>query len=202
MSRASNRVYTTRHDTWLNERQDPPMIKAAKQVRDQRMTDAIEARNAHMEALDQIVSPDPVILPMIHVQKLVPEAILPSRNYSGDAGYDLFVVEDAYIEPGAVVDVPTGIAIELPRGYWARIVGRSSTIRNRGLLVIEGIIDNGYRGHLFFAVHNLQEKPIVIRAGERLSQLIVHKLYAFPVAEVEILNDSDRSGNGFGSTGT
>jgi dUTP pyrophosphatase len=138
---------------------------------------------------------------ILKVQLLDTKARLPVKQYAGDAGFDLFVLRKTVWQPGQVVDVPTGIAIEIPDGHWARIVGRSSTIRKRGLLVVEGIIDNGWRGHLFFAVLNPTNEVQEVKAGERLAQLIVHRLYSPGVEMVAELSESDRGVQGFGSTG-
>lgn len=129
-------------------------------------------------------------------------ATVPSRAYPGDAGYDLYSVEDVSIGPNAHVDVPTGIAIAPESGYWMRIVGRSSTSKKLGLHVIEGIIDNGYRGELFVRVHNPGAESVNVPAGSRLAQMIPHKLIAvdFKVG-FEDLPPSDRGSNGFGSSG-
>lgn len=133
-----------------------------------------------------------------------PAAQIPVRPHDGDAGFDLFVCEDVTIQPGTFCDVRTGIAIALPEGYFARIVGRSSTIRRRKLLATEGIIDSGFRGELFSAVWNMDTQPVTVRAGERISQLIIQKIVAprwVELADGE-LPDSSRGELGFGSSGT
>lgn len=127
------------------------------------------------------------------------------RGYFGDAGLDLEVSEDTVIPPGGFVDVPSGVAVQLPAGYWAMLVGRSSTLRKRGLLVVQGIIDNGYRGELFAGVQNLQHgRDVEVKAGERLAQLILVPLWNGGVnylGEGDDLSSSKRGTNGFGSTG-
>lgn len=131
-----------------------------------------------------------------------PDARTPEAKFSGDAGYDLYTVGNTLLPPGEIVDVPTGLHLELPPGYWLRLVGRSSTFRRRRLLVIEGVIDNGYRGGLFFGVWNTTGEPVTIGGGERLAQAILSPICHFPWVEVDLLNDSDRGEQGFGSTGS
>lgn len=135
------------------------------------------------------------------VLRLHPEALLPRYGYAGDAGMDLSVVSRHVLNPGESRDLPTGIAVELPAGFWARITGRSSTLRQRGLFVNEGVIDEGYRGELLVYVTNRQSTPVEILQGDRLAQLILHPVHQAPPVEVGELAPSERGTNGFGSTG-
>jgi dUTP pyrophosphatase len=88
---------------------------------------------------------------VIEIQfKILDERAIEPRNaYGNDAGYDLFALNDTMVPEGGGVDVRTGIAVAIPDGYYGRIVARSSTMRKRGLMVLEGIIDAGFRGELF-----------------------------------------------------
>ena len=135
------------------------------------------------------------------VKRLNDDAFLPGYGYPGDAGMDLAVVGSFVLNPGESRDLPTGIAVELPPGYWARITGRSSTLRKRGLFVNEGVIDEGYRGELLVYVTNRQSTPVVINHGDRLAQLILHPVHQAPPEWADELSPSARGANGFGSTG-
>lgn len=129
----------------------------------------------------------------------------PTRDYEGDAGFDLYTEGNWVIGPSEFVDIPCGISVELPEGVWAMIVGRSSTLRKRGLLVMPGIIDNGWRGELFAGVQNLsQEQEVKVSDGERVAQLIPYPLVASRLEwqRVSKLGESDRGARGFGSTGS
>ena len=127
----------------------------------------------------------------------------PQRIHPGDAGFDLFTSKDTTIEPGEFVDVHTGVYIETPPNMWAMITGRSSTLRKRGLLVNQGIIDQGYRGELYAGVWNLTDKTVHVNVGERLAQFIPMPLTAGEVAlrNVQTLGYGSRGTDGFGSTG-
>lgn len=137
---------------------------------------------------------------VVKFKKLHDGAMMPSQSYHGDVGSDLYVCEDILIPHHSFVDVPIGIAIALPIGYWARITGRSSTIRKWGIQVQEGIIDNGYRGPLFVGVQNLGREVEVPR-GSRLAQLIVKKIERVTWIEEAELPKSVRGDRGFGSSG-
>lgn len=128
------------------------------------------------------------------------EGDAPVKAYPGDAGYDLFVSEDTKIHVGVFVDVPLGISVQLPPGIWAMLTGRSSTIR-RGLLVTQGIIDNGYTGSLFAGVQNVGAYSQLVERGERIAQLIPFRVEQLAVRRVGSLEERDRGTNAFGSTG-
>lgn len=131
---------------------------------------------------------------------------VPAYGYPGDAGMDLAVcfspgVLSAVLEPGQSLDLPTGIKVELPEGYWGRITGRSSTLRKRGLFVNEGVIDQGYRGELFVYVTNRTDHPVWVEHGDRLAQLILAPVVRADIRGVATVAESARGDKGFGSTG-
>ena len=96
--------------------------------------------------------------------------------------------------------IPTGIHIELPAGYWAAILPRSSSNRT-GLHIPFSVIDNGYRGELFPMAHNFSDQVITIKKGQRIAQLIMFPVCVFPLNRVLQLSSTQRGHNGFGSTG-
>lgn len=128
---------------------------------------------------------------------------LPTRAYSDDAGLDLYCSQDYKIEPSTFVDIDCGVAVELPEHTWALLTGRSSTLRKRGLLVHQGVIDPGYRGPLYAGVWNLTNEVVNVAAGERLAQLIImsNTTRLYNPVEVQALSEHARGGNGFGSSG-
>lgn len=137
----------------------------------------------------------------VQVQRLHADAQLPAKAFADDAGFDLTVVENKLIPAGGSLDVPTGIAIAMPPGWWGRIIGRSSTMRKRGLLVVEGVIDAGFRGELFTCVYNPGDKLEPVFAGERLAQLLFLPVPNVHWSERHELTPSERGTNGFGSSG-
>lgn len=127
----------------------------------------------------------------------------PFKKHTGDAGWDLYVSESCIIPPGETVDVHTNIKIDMPPYLYARIVGRSSTLRKHHLMVNEGIIDNGYTGELFVCVHNLGDKPFAVEKGMRLAQVLFHTIEDVRWSQVEkvVATPGKRGNDGFGSTG-
>jgi dUTPase len=143
-------------------------------------------------------------------------AIEPKNAYGNDAGWDLPVLNDTMIPEGGGVDVRTGLAVAIPDGYYGRIVARSSTMRKRGLMVLEGIIDAGFRGELFSYVYmpvgvlipgqvlpdvNQMVNSKIIKAGESVAQLIVQRCEPVYWTFRKELPESTRGEKGFGSSG-
>jgi dUTP pyrophosphatase len=125
----------------------------------------------------------------------------PEKRYADDAGWDLFASRDTVIPPGVEIDVHTDIAIAIPNRWYAQIKTRSSTMKRTGLMVLEGVIDQTYRGELFFMVYNTTNREVTIKQGDRLAQLLF-----LPVPEVVWYNalelpPSVRGSQGFGSSG-
>lgn len=144
----------------------------------------------------------------IELKFLDARATMPRNAYGNDAGWDLFSIVDTEIPRGKPVDIRTGIAVALPEGYYGRIVHRSSTPRKRGLMVLEGIIDAGFRGELFACAYAwpdpfslVGDLPITVRRGESIAQLIVQKVEPIRFEPVSELPPSERGEQGFGSSG-
>lgn len=127
---------------------------------------------------------------------------IPEAKHPGDCGMDLYVSERTVVYPMQFTDIPNNISVQLPVGYWALIIGRSSTFRKRGLLVLPSVIDNGYRGPLFSGAFNLTKEPVVVAVGERVAQMILLPITVpMVVTGVGLMEESERGKDGFGSTG-
>lgn len=124
----------------------------------------------------------------------------PWRALDGDAGYDLRAIENTGINPYQVHRIRTGIAVEIPSGYYGRVIGRSG-LSAEGMLVYPGTIDSGYRGEISVVMQNLSGKLQPIGHGDRIAQLIIAPLPETRMVQVANLNETDRGTNGFGSTG-
>ena len=135
--------------------------------------------------------------------ELSDNAKVPFKKHGGDAGWDLFTSEDCDIQPGETVDVHTGIKINMPPFLYARITGRSSSLRKHNLLINEGIIDNGYTGEMFVCVRNMGDKTFHVKKGMRLAQVLFHTIEDIRWSQVDEIKPTPgkRGNNGFGSTG-
>ncbi len=138
----------------------------------------------------------------ILINKLHPDAHLPAYAHGPleDAGLDLRAVERVVLEPGVAQAVPTGIAIELPRGYEAQVRPRSGMALKHSLTVNFGTIDPGYRGEIRVVMFNLGRASYTIEKGDRIAQLVVARYEAIEWEEGQ-LGDSSRGTGGFGSSG-
>ena len=141
----------------------------------------------------------------IRVKKLKENAILPAYGSAEAAGADLYACLEAEvtIEPGKTVFVPTGLAMEVPKGYAGLIYARSSLGTKRGLAPANkvGVIDSDYRGEVMVALHNHGMEAQTIAHGERIAQLLVTPVLAPSFELWDDLTDTDRGAGGFGSTG-
>jgi dUTP pyrophosphatase len=130
---------------------------------------------------------------------------LPSYMSLHAAGADLCaaVRADITIAPGARAMIPTGFAIALPDGYEAQVRPRSGLALRNGVTCLNspGTIDADYRGPVNVILANLGNEPFTVRRGDRIAQLIVAPVTRAAFDLAEELDDTQRSANGFGSTG-
>src|SRR5690625_26755 len=96
----------------------------------------------------------------IGFKRLNDDAILPTKAHPTDSGFDLYASEDVIIEPGETTIVPTGIAVELPKGYEAQVRPRSGVTAKTKLRVQLGTIDNGIMGEIGVIVDNDETRPL------------------------------------------
>ena len=135
--------------------------------------------------------------------ELIYNATAPTLSYTDDAGLDLYVYGNYIIAPGQYVDIDLNCRIKTPPGYWVLLTGRSSSMRNRRLLVAQGVIDPGYIGPLYAGVTNMGSDPVEVLHGERIAQLIAfrNETENMRLVEVDRLPETERGGRGFGSSG-
>lgn len=142
----------------------------------------------------------------ISLQKLHPQAVIPTFGSEQAAGADLYALldEPATIQPGETLLIKTGVAMAIPDGYVGLIFARSGLASKRGLAPANkvGVIDSDYRGELMVALHNHSAQPQTVEPKERIAQLAILP-YLHPTFEVaESLDETKRGAGGFGSTGT
>lgn len=145
---------------------------------------------------------------MFSFAKKHPDATIPNRNNSYDAGMDISSREDVIIGPGAKHAVATGIALLFPNDCYARIAPRSGLAFKYAIDVLAGVVDYGYTDEIRVILVNHGKTDFVVKSGDRIAQIIFEKIYVPEVVE-EIpydtlsatISDNKRGLNGFGSSG-
>ena len=134
--------------------------------------------------------------------KLYDGAKLPERQHHNDACYDICCNEDVTLQPNEMWKIETGIAFEIPDDYYMQIFSRSG-LSTEGIILLNsvGIIDAGYRGTIKIPVMNLSKHGFAFNKGDRIAQISLRKRTEINFDIVDELSSSDRSINGFGSTG-
>ena len=141
----------------------------------------------------------------INVKLLRPNAQVPTYGSAEAAGADIYVCIDEPVEilPGCTAMLPTGFALEVPKGCAGLIFARSSMGAKRHLAPANkvGVIDSDYRGEVKVALHNHGLEPQTVLPGERIAQLVIVPVFTPGFNLVEELDDTARGEGGFGSTG-
>ncbi|MCM1990109.1 dUTP diphosphatase [Oceanirhabdus seepicola] len=160
-------------------------------------------KNAHVVAVKNIKNAVELDNMKLNIKRLSSEAILPSFANKGDAGLDMFSIEEKIILPGESVLVSTGIAIQLPRNTEAQIRPRSGLALKHSLTVLNtpGTIDEGYRGEIKIILINHGKKEFKVTKGMKIAQMVVKPILDIEVIEVSTLSSSERGIGGFGSSG-
>lgn len=137
----------------------------------------------------------------LKIQKLDKNAKIPSYAHEGDAGLDLFALNKTEIKKGDFFAIPTGISMEIPKGYVGLIWDKSGLSINNGLKVLGGVIDSGYRGEIKVGMINLGNSNHVFESGDKISQILIQKIERVDIQEGLELSKTKRGKGGFGSTG-
>ena len=143
---------------------------------------------------------------VLKIKKLRENAVVPERATPGSAGVDLYACIDkpVTVEPHKCVQIPSGIAIELPNeNYGAFVFARSGISRKHGIAPVNavGVIDSDYRGEIIMGLINHFDESYTIEPNDRVAQLVVLPVALLPVAVVDELDETSRGEGGFGSTG-
>lgn len=142
----------------------------------------------------------------INIRLLNDTAKIPYRGSEEAAGYDLYACigrSNKVIKPNETVKINTGIAMEIPKGYFGAIYARSGLSIKEGLRPANcvGILDSDYRGEIIVALHNDSDMQKIIKDGDRIAQLVVQPYLNCSFTLVENLDETKRGNGGFGSTG-
>jgi dUTP pyrophosphatase len=136
----------------------------------------------------------------LKVKKIVNQARSPTKHNPNDAAFDLYAVKDIQIPVNKTNIIHTGICIEIPTGYFGKIESRSS-LAKRGIFCTAGVIDSGYRGEIMVVMNNLSQDLYSVKQGDRIAQMIIHRVQNFEIIESDTLDEKLDRGGGFGSSG-
>ena len=130
---------------------------------------------------------------------------LPKYTREGDSGLDLRADLDAplWIIPGNRALIPTGIHMEIPKGYEGQVRGRSGLAIRHGIGIVNGLgtIDSNYVGDIGVILINHGEKAFKVENGDRIAQLVIAPVKTVELEEVNVLEDTIRGSEGYGSSG-
>lgn len=143
---------------------------------------------------------------MVRINIKILDKSLPVPDYAhkGDAGLDLYSSIDLTLKPFERKLVPTGIKVAIPEGFAGFVQPKSGLAINKGLGLVNtpGLIDSGYRGEINAILINLDsKKEIQIKRGDKICQLVIHKIESAEIKITEDLDGTSRGEGGFGSTG-
>jgi dUTP pyrophosphatase len=138
----------------------------------------------------------------INVKLLDATAIIPTKANASDAGWDLYSTVDIVIPSKQRNTVKTGIALEIPEHMAGLIWPRSGLSVKKGIDVLAGVIDSGYRGEIMVCLYNTSDEHVSINRGDRIAQIIFQEVPCVMMLHQEGLGSSQRGDNGFGSSGT
>lgn len=143
--------------------------------------------------------------PVVKIVKLDEDAILPKYAKDGDAGADIYSIEDTKLFNGDTVVVKTGLSIELPDRHEAQIRSRSGLAAKHGIFVLNspGTIDCGYRGEICVILHKTSQtmSPFEIKKGDRIAQMVIKPVEQAIFEVTDSLSETQRGTGGFGHTG-
>ena len=139
---------------------------------------------------------------IVKVQLLNSNGIIPTKTNDNDAGFDLYSSIDTIIPSKQRKTVSTGIAIQMPEHFAGLIWPRSGLSVKKGIDVLAGVIDSGYRGEIMVCLYNTSDENVSINAGDRIAQIIFQEVPRVKLEVHSTLGSSQRGENGFGSSGT
>jgi len=138
---------------------------------------------------------------LLEFKRLDARATLPTRGSPFSAGLDLHCIDEIRIDPLERYLAKTGLAVDIPNGYYGRLAPRSGLAVKQGLDVLAGVIDSDYRGEIGCLLYNTSDETIHLPAQSKICQLIIEKIEMPTAVWAHELADTTRGSGGFGSTG-
>lgn len=137
----------------------------------------------------------------IKIKKLKEDAKLPTHGHPGDAGIDIYALEEVVFLPGEQKRVHTGIAFEIPENHVGLVWDKSSISFNKSLKIMGGVIDSCFRGEFVASMVNLSKEKQIIEKGQKFTQMLIQKFEHCDIVEVQELSETVRGTGREGSTG-
>jgi dUTP pyrophosphatase len=137
----------------------------------------------------------------VKIKKLNSETKLPSYAHPGDAGLDLYSLEDYVLKPGERHIFALGFALEFPPGFVALVWDKGSISFKYGIHTIGGVFDSNFRGEYKIMLINLSKDPYEFKKYDKIAQLLIQPVQRVIIEEVEELTETERNAGAFGSTG-
>lgn len=155
----------------------------------------------------------------LKIKRLSETAIIPTKAHPTDACFDLYadigyiaakyvdglrkMPDSIVIRPHETVKIHTGIATNIPHGYWGAIFARSGLATKQGLRPAQGVpvIDEPYTGEWLIPLHNDTDEDKIVHHGDRIAQFMLLPWYETAITEIDELEATDRGAGGFGSSG-
>jgi dUTP pyrophosphatase len=134
------------------------------------------------------------------VKRIHKDAKIPRYGHVGDAGLDLFSVMECVLKGGEARAISTGIQVAIPDGYVGLIWDKSG-ISLKNVHRLAGVVDSGYRGEIKIVLTNMSTEAFSIEKGMKIAQMLVQPIIKVKVVDSEVLDETTRGENGFGSTG-
>ena len=141
----------------------------------------------------------------ILIKRLSKEVPLPKYETNGSSGMDLAanVNTNIDIDPGETAIIPTGLALSIPKGFEVQIRPRSGLAAKQKISVLNtpGTIDADYRGEIKVILINHSRELFTVENGQRIAQMVICPIIQVQLEEVDVLSETKRGKDGFGSTG-
>lgn len=135
------------------------------------------------------------------IKLLKPEVRIPSYGRVGDAGLDLYSLEDCTLAPGERHLFKLGFAMEIQDGYVGLMWDRSGMATNHGIHTLAGVIDSNYRGEVSCVLYNTSSDPYTVTKGDKIAQMLIQPVEHVDFQQVDKLSDSERGSKGWFSSG-
>lgn len=127
-------------------------------------------------------------------------AFAPTRAHATDAGLDLYAMHDGIVRAHQAATFHTGVHVELPKGTAGILLPKSGLMTKHDIITF-GVVDESYRGEIMVHMFNCGMNDYSVKAGDKVSQMLVVPVLYENVEIVDELSAGERGNNGFGSTG-